>query len=200
MLGMYFVQQLLSVASWFVIGRGIFQGHFDMGWLLAWAILLLSTIPVQIIVSDAQSELSMGAGAFFKQRLIQGTLKLDPEEIRHQGMGQFLNRVMESEAVEMLALSGGFTALLSFIELGLAFVILLQRRKREPERSQPGGLGDDHPLPAVALLPDQPGMDRRLPGDDQSPGGRDGRSPHPPDPGGSRATGTRTRTRSWIAI
>lgn len=126
MLGMYFIQQLLSVASWFVIGRGIFQGHFDMGWLLAWAILLLSTIPVQIIVSDAQSELSMGAGALFKQRLILGTLKLDPEEIRHLGMGQFLNRVMESEAVEMLALSGGFTALLSFIELGLAFVILLQ--------------------------------------------------------------------------
>ncbi|OGO36037.1 MAG: hypothetical protein A2W35_15135 [Chloroflexi bacterium RBG_16_57_11] len=126
MLGMYFIQQLLSVASWFVIGRGIFQGHFDMGWLLAWALLLLSTIPVQIIVSDAQSELSMGAGALFKQRLILGTLKLDPEEIRHLGMGQFLNRVMESEAVEMLALSGGFTALLSFIELGLSVVILLK--------------------------------------------------------------------------
>jgi ATP-binding cassette subfamily B protein len=124
MLVMYFIQQLLSIASWFVIGRGIFQGHFDVGWLLAWVILLLSTIPVQIIVSDAQSELSMNAGALFKQRLILGTLKLDPEEIRHQGMGQFLNRVMESEAVEMLALSGGFTALLSFIELGLAVAIL----------------------------------------------------------------------------
>jgi ATP-binding cassette subfamily B protein len=124
MLFMYFIQQLLSVASWFVIGRGIFQGHFDLGWLAAWAILLLSSIPVQIVVSDAQSELSMSAGALFKQRLILGTLKLDPEEIRHQGMGQFLNRVMESEAVEMLALSGGFTALLSFIELGLAVVIL----------------------------------------------------------------------------
>ena len=126
MLVMYFIQQLLSIASWFVIGRGIFQGHFDLGWLLAWVILLLSTIPVQIIVSDAQSELSMNVGALFKQRLILGTLKLDPEEIRHQGMGQFLNRVMESEAVEMLALSGGFTALLAFIELGLAVAILLR--------------------------------------------------------------------------
>lgn len=126
LLGMYFVQQVLSVASWFVIGRGIFGGHFDMGWLFGWAILLLSTIPVQIIVSNAQSELSMTIGALFKQRLIQGTLKLDPEEIRHQGMGQFLNRVMESEAVEMLAFGGGFSALLSFIELGLAFAILLR--------------------------------------------------------------------------
>lgn len=125
MLVMYFLQQALSIASWYVIGRGIFQGRFDLGWLVAWAILLLSTIPVQIIVGDAQSELSMNAGALFKQRLILGTLKLNPEEIRHQGMGQFLNRVMESEAVEMLALSGGFTAMLSFIELGLAVAVLL---------------------------------------------------------------------------
>ncbi len=124
MIGMYFVQQLLSIASWFVIGRGIFQGHFEISWLLAWALLLFFTIPVMVIVNDAQSELSMSAGALFKQRLLQGTLKLEPEEIRHQGMGQFLGRVMESEAVEMLALSGGFTSLLSFIELGMAFVIL----------------------------------------------------------------------------
>jgi ATP-binding cassette subfamily B protein len=124
MIGMYFVQQLLSIASWIVIGRGIFQGHFETSWLLAWALLLFFTIPVMVIVNDAQSELSMSAGALFKQRLLQGTLKLEPEEIRHQGMGQFLGRVMESEAVEMLALSGGFTSLLSFIELGLAFIIL----------------------------------------------------------------------------
>ena len=124
MIGMYFVQQLLSIASWVVIGRGIFQGHFETSWLFAWALLLFFTIPVMVIVNDAQSELSMSAGALFKQRLLQGTLKLEPEEIRHQGMGQFLGRVMESEAVEMLALSGGFTSLLSFIELGLAFIIL----------------------------------------------------------------------------
>ena len=62
LLGMYFVQQVLTIASWYVIGRGIFQGHFDLGWLLAWAILLFSIIPVQIIVSDAQTELSNGHG------------------------------------------------------------------------------------------------------------------------------------------
>lgn len=124
LLGMYAAQQVLSIASWFVIGRAIFTGRFDQGWLFAWAILLLAGIPVQLIVSDAQSELSMNIGSLFKQRLIHGTLKLDPEEIRHQGMGGFLNRVMESEAVEMLAFGGGFSALLSFIELGLAFVIL----------------------------------------------------------------------------
>ena len=124
LLALYLLQQILMVASWIVLGRGAFLGHFDWGWILAWAILLLSTIPLQILVNDAQSELSMRTGVVFKQRLMEGTLKLEPEEIRHQGMGQFLGRVMESEAVEMLGLSGGFMALLSFIEIFLAVLIL----------------------------------------------------------------------------
>ena len=121
---MYALQQVLAILSWLVIGRGIFTGNYDLPWLFAWAILLFATIPLQMIVGDAQNELSMNAGAIFKQRLMSGALKLDPEEIRHQGMGQFLGRVMESEAVEMLALGGGFTAILAFIELFLAGFIL----------------------------------------------------------------------------
>jgi ATP-binding cassette subfamily B protein len=121
---MYALQQVLAILSWVVIGRGVFSGNYDLPWLFAWAILLFATIPLQMIVGDAQNELSMNAGAIFKQRLMSGALKLDPEEIRHQGMGQFLGRVMESEAVEMLALGGGFTAILAFIELFLAGFIL----------------------------------------------------------------------------
>jgi hypothetical protein len=36
---MYLLQVLLSIATWFVIGA-VFQGHFDLGWLIAWGILL----------------------------------------------------------------------------------------------------------------------------------------------------------------
>jgi ATP-binding cassette subfamily B protein len=124
-LGLYLVQQLLAIGAWFVIGRGVFQGHYDWGWLMAWIILLFATIPLSVIVGDMQSELSMRVGVIFKQRLLQGTLNLEPEEIRHQGRGQFLGRVMESEAVEMLALNGGFTAILSILELIIAAIILV---------------------------------------------------------------------------
>jgi ATP-binding cassette subfamily B protein len=124
--GMYLVQILLTVATWFVLGRGIFQGYFDWGWLLVWALLLFSTIPVQMALNDAQSELSIRLGAIFKLRLLDGTLKLEPDEIRHQGMGGFLGRVMESEAVEMLGLNGGLLAALSILELGIAAFILTQ--------------------------------------------------------------------------
>ncbi len=124
--GMFFVQIGLTVATWYVLGRGIFQGYFDWGWLLAWAILLFSTIPVQMAINDAQSELSLRLGVIFKLRLLDGILKLEPDEIRHQGMGGFLGRVMESEAVEMLGLNGGLLAILSIFELIIAVIILFQ--------------------------------------------------------------------------
>lgn len=120
----YLLLQLIGIATWIVIGRGIFQGHFDLGWLLAWGILLFSSIPIQMLVNDSQGELAVSTGSVIKQRLLYGTLRLDPEEIRHQGRGQFLNRVMDSEAVEMLALNGGYMAILSIIELVLAAAIL----------------------------------------------------------------------------
>ncbi len=121
---LFFFQQVLFIVSWWVIGRGVFQGHFDLGWIAAWAILLFAGIPLQLMLNDAQSSLSIGAGMIFKQRLIYGTLKLEPEEIRHQGMGQFLGRVMESEAVEMLALNGGLNAVLAVAQLVTAAIVL----------------------------------------------------------------------------
>src|SRR5439155_785952 len=47
-----------------------------------------------------------------------------PEEVRHQGTGQFLGQVFEAEAVETLTLNGGIAALLSIVELAIAGVIL----------------------------------------------------------------------------
>ena len=136
--GLFLVQQALIIVSWWVIGRGVFQGHFDMGWITAWAILLFATIPLQLMINDTQGSLSIGAGAVFKQRLIYGALKLEPEEIRHQGMGQFLGRVMESEAVEMLALNGGLNAVLAIVQLATAAIVL--------------SMGAGGPLSALILL------------------------------------------------
>ena len=47
------------------------------------------------------------AGALLKQRLLAGAFRLEPEEIRREGAGQLLGRVIEAEAVESLALGGG---------------------------------------------------------------------------------------------
>src|SRR5207244_4770925 len=59
-----------------------------------------------------------------KRRLLFGALRLEPDEIRHFGIGQLLGRVLESAAVESIALGGGLLALTAVIELVFAGVVL----------------------------------------------------------------------------
>ena len=53
-----------------------------------------------------------------------GAFGLEPEEIRREGAGHLLGRVIEAEAVESLALGGGFMALLAALELVIAAGVL----------------------------------------------------------------------------
>lgn len=59
----------------------------------------------------------IGAGGLLKSRLLCGALRLAPDEARAQGAGQLLGRVIESEAVESLALSGGVTSIVAVIQI-----------------------------------------------------------------------------------
>lgn len=120
----YVIQLLLTIISWWAIGQSALVGHFDLGWLFGWALLLITTIPFQAWMTLAQGELTIGLGAIFKQRLLFGVMQLDPEEVRHQGAGQFLGRVLASDTVEQLGLASGIIGLLAFFQLAVATGIL----------------------------------------------------------------------------
>ncbi len=122
--GAHLVQYVLWLAAWFIVGVGALEGRLDRGLLLAWALLLLTLVPIRGLITWLQGLVSITAGGILKERLLCGALRLKPDEIRHQGAGQLLGRVIESEALESLALSGGFLALVSVIELVLAAVVL----------------------------------------------------------------------------
>jgi ATP-binding cassette subfamily B protein len=107
-----------------MIGHGALEGRLDQGWLLAWALLLLTIVLLQVLATWSQGLLALGAGGLLKQRHLYGALRLAPEEVRNQGAGQFFGRVMESQAVESLALGGGFVALFAGVELVMAAVVL----------------------------------------------------------------------------
>lgn len=124
MIGAYLIQQLFVVGSGWMIIQGSFEGYLQKGWLVAWGFLVFSTILFQFLVLKSQGALASGVGGLFKKRLLYGALQLNPEEVRHQGAGQFLGRVMESEAVESLALGGGFAAMISLIQLLTAASVL----------------------------------------------------------------------------
>ncbi len=120
-----FAVQLLILVSWWLIGDNALAGHFQWTWVTAWALLLLSMVPFQILTVWVQNLLSLELGSLFKRRLLFGILQLKPEEIRHQGAGHFLGTVMEIVSLESLTTGGGMIALMAFIQLILATSVLL---------------------------------------------------------------------------
>ncbi|MBX3197438.1 MAG: ABC transporter ATP-binding protein [Labilithrix sp.] len=114
----------LGLVGWWLIGAGALDGRLDRGWLVAWALLLVTQVATHVLVSRAESLLAVDVGGLLKQRLLAGALALSPERVRRRGAGQLLGTVLESEAIEELALSGGFTSVVSLVELVAAAVVL----------------------------------------------------------------------------
>lgn len=118
------LQHALLLLAWWVLGRGVLQGYLDPGWLLAWGLLLATFLPFRGVETWTAGVLTTRAGSLLKKRLLAGTLRVEPEEIRHQGAGQLLGRVLNSEALETLILTGGHVGLVTLTEIALALPIL----------------------------------------------------------------------------
>ncbi|WP_437592974.1 ATP-binding cassette domain-containing protein [Sorangium sp. So ce1000] len=127
--------------AWWLAGRGVLEDRLDRGWLLGWALMLLSIVPLRLLGTWSSGLFALEAGALLKQRLLAGALALSPEEVRREGVGRLLGRVIESEAVESLALGGGVTAVTAAIELAVSAIVLGQ-----------GAGGALHPLLLAACV------------------------------------------------
>ncbi|MDJ0756109.1 MAG: ABC transporter ATP-binding protein [Ardenticatenaceae bacterium] len=114
------------LAGWFWLGKAILTGTFSLGWFFAWALARLTLIPLRAMSEWFQGRFSIGLGAIIKRRLLAGAFNLDGDQIKQQGIGQLIGRVLESEAVENLLLQGGFLLLSGTIEICFAFWILSQ--------------------------------------------------------------------------
>ncbi|HBL28144.1 MAG TPA: ABC transporter ATP-binding protein, partial [Acidobacteria bacterium] len=120
----HMMQHTLLLLSWWVLGLGVLRGRLDPGWLIAWALLQLSFIPFRSLELWTAGVLSVCAGRLLKRRLMTGALKIEPEEIRHQGAGQLLSRILNAEALETFALTGSHVGAITLSELVLAVPIL----------------------------------------------------------------------------
>jgi ATP-binding cassette, subfamily B, bacterial len=124
MLLLHALAYVLLLGSFTLVGQGALGGHFETGWLSAWALVLLSIVPCELLVTWLGGRIAVGAGLLLKRRLLDGALRLEPDEVRHEGVGRLLGKVMEGEAVESLLLGGGLIALLSLVELCIAAWVL----------------------------------------------------------------------------
>jgi ATP-binding cassette, subfamily B, bacterial len=124
MLAAHACEYTLVLLSWWAVAQGALQGRFDSGWLAAWMVMLLSILPLRVLGSWLASELSIRAGTLMKTLLLAGALRVDPDDIRHQGAGQLLGRVVESSAIETLGLTGGLSALTALVEIAISAFML----------------------------------------------------------------------------
>jgi ATP-binding cassette, subfamily B, bacterial len=123
LLGTYAAQYGLGLLAWYTLGSGAFSGGLDRHWLFAWALVLLTAIPFQMLAVWLQGKILLGLGTLLKRRLMSGTLRVDADQMRRQGAGQLLGRALESSALESVALSGALISLLAIVEfVMLSFV------------------------------------------------------------------------------
>jgi len=118
------IGHFLLILSWWLIAKQATEGHFEHYTMVAWALLLICLIPFRVLDKWSQNVFALSIGSLFKQRLLHGILQLEPEEVRHQGSGQFLGTIMEAESFGSLAMEGGMLSVVAVIELIFTFWIL----------------------------------------------------------------------------
>jgi ATP-binding cassette subfamily B protein len=114
----------LAATAWSALGRGVFSDHLERGWLWAVIVLLFSAIPFQLLEECYAWLVALELGARLKEWLLTGVLRLEPEEIRYDGAGAHLARVIESESIQAAVLSGATFSIMSVLEIVLALLIL----------------------------------------------------------------------------
>lgn len=110
--------------GWSLIGGATLAGRLDWGWLAAWALLAFTMLPCRLLAGWSEAVFSFETGRLIKSRLLAGALALPPDLVKRQGVGLLIGRVMESQALEGLALGGGFAVLVGLIELAFAAWVL----------------------------------------------------------------------------
>jgi len=120
----YVVQLALVAALWGTIGARAVAADGTAGSAWAVAAIIAALVGVRLAASWTAGRLAIDTGRVLRERLLHGLLSLDTESTRAEGIGQLLGRVVETEALESLALGGGLMAAAGAFELVTGAVVL----------------------------------------------------------------------------
>lgn len=123
-IGAGFVETLLFVASWWILGIIAFDVRSVDTLLALWILAVLSIVPVRAAATAAARAATARAAALLRRRLLLGALKLQPDEVRGRGAGTHLAHILESAAVEGLASGAAFMAVTAIVSAVTAVLVL----------------------------------------------------------------------------
>lgn len=122
--GLFLLLYGAELWGWKLIGGATLSGTLDWGRMAAWGLLTLTMVPWHLMAGWSEAMFSLETGRLVKARLLAGAMALPSDAVKRQGVGTLISKVMESQALEGLALGGGFSVLVGLIELGFAAWVL----------------------------------------------------------------------------
>ena len=115
----------LFVTSWWLIGSAAMEGHLSRGWLVAWAIMLLTFVVCRGVAIWGAGRLAVHVGGLMRERLLAGILRLSSDTVRSRGVGSLLGVVLDADALDALARTGGPTLLADVAQCLCGAIVLL---------------------------------------------------------------------------
>ena len=107
----------LLLLAWWWVGRALFEGMVDPGFVVGWPIVLAAIVPARMVAHWCSGLLSVSLATVFRQRLLLGAMRLDPQQARRLGVGRVVGNVIESTGMEATALTGALVAAQGLLEL-----------------------------------------------------------------------------------
>ena len=116
----YLGQHLCRLGIWYWVARSALEGRFESGIWIGLLLLFATLAILQAVSETLLGDLGLHFGAWLKRRWLWAALAGGPGDRRRRGAGAALASVLESDALETLALSGGLMALTAALELPVA--------------------------------------------------------------------------------
>lgn len=124
LLALQVVMTGLGLASGWLGAVRALSGRMTTGDVALWTLLSLTVVPPMLLAVRVRGELSLGMGLIFRRRLLAGILKLHPDEVRAEGIGGHLGRLIDAAEVESLALGAGLGSLTALVDVVAAAVVV----------------------------------------------------------------------------
>jgi len=123
--GSYLLAFALYLVSWWLIGSAAMEGHLSQGWLWAWAIMLPCFVVCRGAAMWGAGRLAVHVGGITRERLLGGILHLSTDKVRARGIGALLGIVLDADALDALARTGGPTLLADVAQCACGLLVLL---------------------------------------------------------------------------
>lgn len=115
----------LYLASWWLVGSAALEGHLSRGWLVAWSLMLLTFVICRGVAVWGAGRLAVHVGGLTRERLLGGILRLSTDTIRARGIGSLFGIVLDADALDALARTGGPTMVADLAQIVCGVIVLL---------------------------------------------------------------------------